>query len=124
MGDDLVRCKRISHEAHCPSWFRVSIYYPAALANPNLIRHIAGMEVGGRIVRLLTKHEAGDRYIEQWFLVGVDDDEKALNALSKHTRSEEQVVEVAGIITTALASRWNLRAAEVRLVLPGEPIES
>ena len=104
--------------------FRVSIYYPAALANPNLIRHIAGMEVSGRIVRLLTKHEAGDRYIEQWFLVGVDDDEKALNALSKHTKSEEQVVEVAGIHNDRSRLSLELRAAEVRLVLPGEPIES
>jgi hypothetical protein len=32
----------------------------------------------GRVVRLLSKHLAAeDRAVEQWFLVAIDDDEKA-----------------------------------------------
>jgi hypothetical protein len=79
-------------------------------------------EVIGRIVRFLTKHELGSPSVEQWFLVGIDDDQRAIDAVSMRRRSEDEIVEVVGLITPALASQWGLSAGEVRLVLPGEPI--
>ena len=79
-------------------------------------------KVTGRVVRFLTKHEISSRPVEQWFLVGIDDDQKAMEVVSKRERLEDEVVEVAGVITPALASQWGLKVGEVRLVLPGEPI--
>ena len=35
-------------------------------------------EVRGRVVRFLTKREGAANTLEQWFLVGIDDDEKAV----------------------------------------------
>ena len=75
----------------------------------------------GRVVRFLTKHQ-GVQPVEQWFLVGIDDDQKAMEAVSKRERTEGEVVEIAGYITSALSSQCSLSAGEVRLVLPGEPI--
>jgi hypothetical protein len=79
-------------------------------------------KITGRVVRFLTKHEISSRSVEQWFLVGIDDDQKAVEAVSKREQLEDEVIEVAGVITPALASQWGLKVGEVRLVLPGEPI--
>jgi hypothetical protein len=41
----------------------------------------------GRVVGLLSKHLAAeDRAVEQWFLVAIDDDEKAKETISKTTK--------------------------------------
>jgi len=79
-------------------------------------------EVRGRVVRFLTKHQFDYSTVEQWFLVGIDDDQKAIEAVSKRERSADEIVEIVGHITPTIAAEWNLRTGEVRLVLPGEPI--
>ncbi|MGC1178742.1 MAG: hypothetical protein WA884_06885 [Methyloceanibacter sp.] len=77
-------------------------------------------EVRGRVVRFLTKREGAANTLEQWFLVGIDDDEKAVEAVP--TQGADEVVEVVGQITPGMASTWGLRDGEVRLILPGEAL--
>jgi hypothetical protein len=68
-----------------------------------------------------TKHVSEDQALEQWFLVAVGDDDKATDALTKATNASEQIVEIVGHIP---ASDLGYDRREVRLVLPGEPINS
>jgi hypothetical protein len=82
------------------------------------------LKVTGRVVRFSMKHELSERSLEQWFLVGIDDDQKAMDVVCKRERLEDEVIEVVGVITPELASQWGLRQGEVRLVLPGEPIHN
>jgi len=71
----------------------------------------------GRVVRLLTKHvSAEDQALEQWFLVAVGNDDRAKDAVTKATNASERIVEIVGHIPAT--------DGEVRLVLPGEPINS
>src|SRR5262249_23225886 len=45
----------------------------------------------------LTKHaSAGDRSIEQWFLVAIGDDDKAAEAVAKSANAADAVVEIVG----------------------------
>ena len=77
----------------------------------------------GRMVRLLTKHNAAeDPTIEQWFLVAIGDDAKAKEAVSSATHGNDAVIEVIGTIPAKSLADWGLTDGEVRLVLPGEPI--
>ena len=77
----------------------------------------------GRIVRFLTKHVAAeDRSLEHWFRVAIGDDEKAKEAVSRYTKSTNDVIEVIGCIPAGNLASWGLTKGEVRLVLPGEPI--
>jgi len=77
----------------------------------------------GQVVRLLTKHvSAEDQALEQWFLVGIGDDEKAKDAVTKSANASERVVEIVGHIPAATLASWGMTEGEVRLVLPGEPI--
>jgi hypothetical protein len=77
----------------------------------------------GRVVRLLSKHLAAeDRAVEQWFLVAIDDDEKAKETISKTAKGVNEVVEVIGNIPASRLANWGLTDGEVRLVLPGEPL--
>ena len=78
-------------------------------------------EVRGRVVRFLTTHQVDYPTVEQWFLVGIDDDQKAIEAVSGD-RSAGEIVEIVGHITPTIAAQWNLRPGDIRLVLPGEPI--
>ena len=79
----------------------------------------------GRVVRLLTKHIAAeDQSIEQWFLVAIADDEKAKDAVAKTAKGADEVIEVIGNIPARSLASWGLTDGEVRLVLPGEPINS
>jgi hypothetical protein len=77
----------------------------------------------GRVVRLLSKHLAAeDRAVEQWFLVAIDDDEKAKETISKTTKGGNEIVEVIGIIPASRLASWGLKVGDVRVVLPGEPV--
>jgi hypothetical protein len=77
----------------------------------------------GRVVRLLSKHLAAeDRAVEQWFLVAIDDDEKAKETISNTAKGVNEVVEVIGNIPASRLANWGLTDGEVRLVLPGEPL--
>jgi hypothetical protein len=79
----------------------------------------------GRVVRLLTKHLAAeDRSVEQWFLVAVADDEKAKDAVALTLKGADGVIEVVGTIPAKSLATWGLTDGEVRLVLPGEPINT
>lgn len=81
-------------------------------------------KTAGRVVRLLTKHSGAEASVEQWFLIGIDSDEKALAALSRGPQRADEIIEIVGEITPAAAAQWKLREGEVRLVLPGEAIGS
>jgi hypothetical protein len=77
----------------------------------------------GRVVRFLTKHHAAEELsLEQWFLVAIDDDERARDAVSKTTKATDEVIEVVGRIPASSVAEWGLTEGEVRLVLPGEPL--
>lgn len=77
----------------------------------------------GRVIRVLTRHHAvEDPALEQWFLVAIDDDEKAKDAVSKATKATDEIIEVVGRIPATSVSNWGLTESQVRLVLPGEPI--
>ena len=79
----------------------------------------------GRVVRLLSKrHAAEEPGIEQWFLVAIGDDAKAKEAISSAAHGTDDVVEVAGTIPATRLASLGLTEGEVRLVLPGEPINS
>jgi len=79
----------------------------------------------GRVARVLTKHvSAEDQALEQWFLVAVGDYDKATDALTKATNASEQIVEIVGHIPATTLATWGMTDGEVRLVLPGEPINS
>ncbi len=76
-----------------------------------------------RVIRLLSKHLAAeDPAVEQWFLVAIDDDEKAKETISKTAKGVNEVVEVIGNIPATRLADWGLTDGEVRLVLPGEPL--
>jgi hypothetical protein len=77
----------------------------------------------GRVVRLLTRHVAAEEpTIEQWFLVAIGDDAKAREAVSSASRGSDAVIEVIGTIPAKSLADWGLTDGEVRLVLPGEPV--
>ena len=45
------------------------------------------------MVRFLTKHHAAEELsLEQWFLVAIDDDERARDAVSKTTKATDEVI--------------------------------
>lgn len=71
----------------------------------------------------MTKHHAAEELsLEQWFLVAIDDDERARDAVSKTTKATDEVIEVVGRIPASSVAEWGLTEGEVRLVLPGEPL--
>ena len=70
----------------------------------------------------MTKHLAEDQFLEQWFLVGVADDEGAKVAVARFTKIDDAVIEVVGHIPAATLAGWGMTEGDVRLVLPGEPI--
>jgi hypothetical protein len=79
----------------------------------------------GRVVRVLTKHvSAEDQALEQWFLVAIGDDDKATDAVAKSANAADAVFEIVGHIPATTLATWGMTDGEVRLVLPGEPINS
>ena len=77
----------------------------------------------GRVVRLLTKHvSAEDQTVEQWFLIAVGGDNRAKDAVAKSANASDAVVEIVGHIPATTLASWGMTDGEVRLVLPGEPI--
>ena len=79
----------------------------------------------GRVVRLLSKRRAAEEAgIEQWFLVAIGDDAKAKEAISNAAHGTDDVLEVIGTIPATRLASLGLTEGKVRLVLPGEPINS
>ena len=67
------------------------------------------------------KHRAAEeRSLEQWFLVAIDDDERAKRAAT--TKATDEGIEVVGRVPASSVAGWGLTEGQVRLVLPGEPI--
>ncbi len=96
--------------------------HPTA-AKANQVRVAMQQKTDGRVVRLLTKYVGAEgRPIEQWFLVAIDDDDKATGAVAKSANAADAVFEVIGHIPAATLASWGMTEGEVRLVLPGEPI--
>jgi hypothetical protein len=62
--------------------------------------------------------------IEQWFLVAIGDDAKAKEAISSAAHGTDDLAEVPGTIPATSLASLGLAEGEVRLVLPGEPINS
>lgn len=78
--------------------------------------------IAGRVVRFMIKRSGPPNPLEQWFIVGIDDDQKAMEAVSAGQDATDEIVEIIGYITPANSSKWKLRDGEVRLILPGEPV--
>ena len=75
------------------------------------------------MVRFLTKHHVAEELsLEQWFLVAIDDDERARDAVSKTTKATDEVIEVVRRIPASSVAGWGLTEGQVRLVPPGEPL--
>jgi hypothetical protein len=55
-------------------------------------------------------------------LVAIDDDERAIHAVSNATKAIDEVIEVIGTIPATRLAVWGLTEEEVRLVLPAEPV--
>ena len=71
----------------------------------------------------MTKHYSVEEpALEQWFLVAVDDDGKAKEAVAKAANARDAVIEIIGAIPATRLAGWGVTDGEVRLVLPGEPI--
>jgi hypothetical protein len=86
---------------------------------------IMQLKTDGRVVRLLTKRRAAEEPgIEQWFLVAIGDDAKAKEAISSAAHGTDDLVEIVGTIPATSLASLDLTEGEVRLVLPGEPINS
>jgi hypothetical protein len=60
--------------------------------------------------------------LEQWYLVAIDDDERAKKAVMKTTRATDEIVEVVGRVPASSVVNLGLTEGQVRLVLPGEPL--
>jgi hypothetical protein len=55
-------------------------------------------------------------------LVAIGDDDKAKEAVSKATNLSDEIVEIIGHIPAPTLASWGMTDADVRLVLPGDPI--
>jgi hypothetical protein len=73
---------------------------------------------------LSKRHAAEEPGIEQWFLVAIGDDAKAKEAISSAAHGTDHLVKIVGTIPATSLASLGLTEGEVRLVLPGEPINS
>jgi hypothetical protein len=76
------------------------------------------MASGGRVVRIITRRRR--EVVDQWFIVGIDDDEEAKKAVSKLQTAD--VIEIISILTPTVTARWKLRQGEIKPAASGEPI--
>jgi hypothetical protein len=65
---------------------------------------------GGRVVRIFVPRRG--ELVDQWFIVGIDDDEQAKQAIAK--LQAYVTVEIIGSLTPTVAARWNLRQGEIK----------
>jgi hypothetical protein len=73
--------------------------------------------VGGRVVRVLSK-PSGDGPLEQFFIVGIDDNCKAKEAVSASQEAAYLTMQIVGTIPPKMATNFGLRNDEVRRILP------
>jgi hypothetical protein len=68
---------------------------------------------GGRVARIF-KDPCGHRpALDLWFVVGIDDDVGAVEALT-NTDGADARIEIVGVLTPNVTARWNLRHGEIR----------
>jgi len=77
------------------------------------------MASGGRVVRIITQRRG--KLVDQWFVVGIDDDEEAKKAVCK-LQTADMRVEIISILTPTVTARWNLHQGEIKPAASGEPI--
>ena len=73
--------------------------------------------VGGRVVRVLSK-SSGDGPLEQFFIVGIDDNWKAKEAVSASQETAYETMQIVGKIPPKMAANFGLRNDEVRRIVP------
>ena len=64
-------------------------------------------------------HRRGE-LVDQWFILGIDDDEQAKQAIAKLQAYVR--VEIIGTLTPTVAARWNLRQGKIKPAASGKPI--
>ena len=73
--------------------------------------------VGGRVVRVLRK-PSGDGPLEQFFIVGIDDNWKAKEAVSASHETAYGMMQIVGKISPKMAENFGLWNNEVRRIVP------
>ena len=73
--------------------------------------------VGGRVVRVVRK-PGGDGPLEQFFIVGIDDNWKAKEAVSVSQETAYGKIQIIGKILPKMAVNLGLRDDEVRRIVP------
>ena len=72
---------------------------------------------GGRVLHIRVDQD--DRgVVDLWFVVGLDDDDEAAQAIARPSLAAAQI-EVVGVLTYDVAARWRLRHGEIRPPMPG-----
>jgi hypothetical protein len=64
--------------------------------------------LGGRVIRVTDERLGSDR----WFIVGLDDDDEAIELISKSVPSVVRI-EIMTALTSEITARWNLRHGEI-----------
>jgi hypothetical protein len=75
------------------------------------------MAQGGRVVRISIAQRGRGSPVDQWFIVGIDDDIEAAKAVAKPNLADAKV-EIMGVLTPDVAAQWNLRYGEVKPSAP------
>jgi hypothetical protein len=73
--------------------------------------------VEGRVVRVLSK-PSGDGSLEQFFIVGIDDNWKAKEAVSASQETAYGTMQIVAKIPPKMAANFGLRNDEVRRIFP------
>jgi len=73
--------------------------------------------VEGRVVRVLSK-PSGDGPLEQFFIVGIDDNWKAKEAVSASQETAYGTMQIVAKIPPKMAANFGLRNNEVRRIFP------
>jgi hypothetical protein len=64
--------------------------------------------VGGRVIRVTNEALESD----QWFIVGLDDDDSAVELISRAFTAGTRI-EIMARLTSEITARWNLRQGEI-----------
>ena len=72
---------------------------------------------GGRIVRIFVHRR--DELVDQWFIVGIDDDEQAKEAIAKLQAYVR--VEIIATLSPTVVARWNLHQGEIKPAAQANP---
>jgi len=69
---------------------------------------------GGRVLRV-SREKSGKRpAVDLWFVLGLDDNAQATQAVTPPPGLSEANVEIVAVLTPDVAARWKLQHGEVR----------